>query len=81
MNKYNGWANYDTWLVALWLENDYNNYLLASRLSRDEVMDMSHEDLENMFYYSTDEPDFGNVDMQEIRQMFLEDIYDMNEGR
>lgn len=24
--KYNGWSNYDTWLVALWLNNDEKNY-------------------------------------------------------
>lgn len=24
--KYNGWSNYDTWLVALWLNNDESNY-------------------------------------------------------
>ncbi len=21
--RYNGWANYETWLVALWMDNDY----------------------------------------------------------
>jgi len=26
MPKYKGYANRDTWLVALWLDNDYNNY-------------------------------------------------------
>lgn len=24
--SYNGWSNYDTWLVALWLNNDESNY-------------------------------------------------------
>ena len=26
---YNGWANYQTWSVALWLDNDYYNYQYA----------------------------------------------------
>ena len=24
--SYNGWKNYETWNVALWLDNDYFNY-------------------------------------------------------
>ena len=27
--KYNGWKNWETWNVALWINNDYGNYLLA----------------------------------------------------
>ena len=27
--SYNGWANYETWNVALWLDNDYESYKLA----------------------------------------------------
>jgi hypothetical protein len=25
-NKYNGWSNYETWNVALWMDNDEGNY-------------------------------------------------------
>ena len=27
--SYNGWQNYETWNVALWLQNDQNLYNLA----------------------------------------------------
>ena len=27
--SYNGWTNYDTWNVALWLDNDYESYNIA----------------------------------------------------
>jgi hypothetical protein len=28
---YNGWANYETWNVALWLQNDWALYNIARR--------------------------------------------------
>ena len=28
---YNGWANWETWNVALWLQNDYALYSVARR--------------------------------------------------
>lgn len=24
--NYNGWTNYETWLTALWIDNDYGTY-------------------------------------------------------
>ena len=29
--SYNGYANYETWNVALWLQNDYGLYTFARR--------------------------------------------------
>jgi len=30
---YNGWSNYETWNVALWLQNDFEFYSIASQCS------------------------------------------------
>ena len=29
---YNGWANYETWNVALWLQNDFNLHYLCREM-------------------------------------------------
>lgn len=48
---FNGWPNYETWLVALWLDNDEQTYrhwrAEASKLSEWElarVLETSHTD-------------------------------------
>lgn len=40
---YNGWSNYETWLVNLWLTNDYNDYLFFKELVKkhDRLVDAS----------------------------------------
>ena len=30
-NTYNGWANYETWNVALYIQNEYDLYLMARK--------------------------------------------------
>ena len=32
--SYNGWANYETWNVALWIQNDEGMYAYAKRYKR-----------------------------------------------
>lgn len=50
-NEYNGWTNYETWLVALWLDNNESSYTHwrseAKRLQPHEVADalkQAHEE-------------------------------------
>ena len=40
-NTYNGWTNYETWNVALYINNDYSIYKKAY----DWVLDQKHCDL------------------------------------
>lgn len=34
---YNGWSNYETWCMALWIGNDQASYLHAQALAEAEV--------------------------------------------
>jgi len=34
MTTYNGWANWETWNVALWIQNDERTYNLAQKFNR-----------------------------------------------
>ena len=47
--KYNGWTNYETWAVKLWLDNEYGSYLQmterASELYAEHVTGVDPEDL------------------------------------
>jgi hypothetical protein len=35
--KYNGWANYETWLVHLWVSNEEPTYIEARRIAHVEI--------------------------------------------
>ena len=41
--RYNGWTNYETWLVALWADNDEPSYRHRQRLTR-QTWDASEAD-------------------------------------
>jgi len=35
---FNGWANWETWNVALWLQNNYPHYALARQFDRYDAL-------------------------------------------
>ena len=39
---YNGWANYETWNVALYINNDYVLYNLAKRWSKERPSEATY---------------------------------------
>ena len=39
---YNGWANYETWNVALYIQNEYDLYVLAQGYAEHGYKSLSH---------------------------------------
>lgn len=42
--KYNGWNNYETWVSALWIDNEYSSYQYRCELVKQVIEE--HEDKE-----------------------------------
>jgi hypothetical protein len=40
---YNGWKNYETWNVSLWLQNDYPLYQMARAWAEHGYKSLSHQ--------------------------------------
>ena len=45
MTKYNGWTNYETWLVGLWYSDSYNEYFLEQFREGDLLQRVSADDI------------------------------------
>ena len=42
--KYNGWNNYETWVTALWIDNDYDSYQYRCELVEQVRKEHSEKD-------------------------------------
>ena len=61
--RYNGYCNYDTWKVALWLLNDERNYRIAKN-TKDVLMRLNLFQLKRIlkkYFYFGDSINWSNV--------------------
>ncbi len=78
MEKYNGWTNYETWNVALWIGNDEGLYNLARECKtydrfKEALREMGSEPIASMTPDKVAWDSF-RVDTDEIDAMFEEDF-------
>ena len=71
-DTYNGWRNYETWNVALWIQNEEALYALARLTNNyDEFVDTAKT---SFVSHKTGTPDGvkwtdSNVDVEELNEM------------
>ena len=77
---YNGWANYETWNVVLWIGNDWNLYQLAIDVVRNggTYVDLINAILLNCGATKTPDDVAYNdakIDLRAVNE-FLADLYE-----
>lgn len=69
--KYNGWSNRPTWLVALWLDNEEHIY----RAVREPGADLTEAWLKDFVEDLLETDQFGGTLMGDIVSDFLADVH------
>lgn len=89
---YNGWSNYETWAVKLWLDNDQGTQELMQDMARhertayklaDALKDMIEDntpDLGASMYADLLNAALSEVDYREIAENILEDMEDEDDS-
>ena len=71
---YNGWANYETWNVALWIQNEEGLYHLAQQWAEHGYKSLSHQLVELCGANTPDGVDWqdSKLDINELNEMLAE---------
>ena len=74
--KYNGWNDWTTWNVALWIRNDQTYYNIATECK--DYMDFLYE-MQSMIgsFATPDGADWGEANIEEMNEV-IEEISDCN---
>jgi hypothetical protein len=91
---YNGWTNYETWAVKLWLDNDQGSQEMAFEMAREaqrskypramladalkEIHEENAPEIGNNVYSDLLGSALGSVDWYEIAKAFLEDVAEID---
>lgn len=77
-NTYNGWKNYETWNVALWLQNTYSYYEAMVEFMKDYKKTAPYKDFIQSAGLDTQKTDDGvkyfdaKLDYMELNDMMFE---------
>ncbi len=71
--KYNGWSDWTTWNVALWINNDQTFYGIAKECK--DYMDFLYEMHSMIGSFATpDGADWGEANIEEMNEVIMEAI-------
>lgn len=71
--SYSGWSNYETWLVKLWIDNEYSDYRYWQSIVNELKEEFGLEEMEEP-EYPGDEPEMPEEGDEELWAKYEEEL-------